>query len=64
MLYLRLAIKSSVKAGTSVIAETIQIRESNVHIQGEGMGITNIVADVTMTASPAIEAYIRWPVAC
>src|SRR5262249_36845867 len=36
---------------------TIRIQQSNVHIQGEGMGITNIVADATMTANPAIEAY-------
>jgi polygalacturonase len=49
--------KVFVKAGTYVISKTIQIKQSNVHIQGEGMGITNIVADATMTASPAIEAY-------
>ena len=49
--------KVFVKAGTYVITETIRIRESNVHIQGEGMGITQIVADATMTAGPAIEAY-------
>src|SRR5215510_6829847 len=49
--------KIFVKAGTYVISKTIRIQTSNVHIQGEGMGITNIVADATMTASPAIEAY-------
>ena len=49
--------KIFVKAGTYVITQTIRIRQSNVHIQGEGMGITNIVADATMTASPAIEVY-------
>jgi hypothetical protein len=48
--------KIFVKAGTYPIKKTIQIRSSNVQIQGEGMGITNIVADkTTMTASPAIE---------
>src|SRR6266853_182009 len=48
--------KIFVKAGTYPIKKTIQIRASNVQIQGEGMGITTIVADkTTMTASPAIE---------
>jgi hypothetical protein len=46
-----------VKAGNYIISGTIQIKASNVQIQGEGMGITNIVADQTMTDSPAIEAY-------
>jgi hypothetical protein len=48
--------KIFVKAGTYLIKKTIQIQSSNVQIQGEGMGITNIVADqTTMTASPALE---------
>jgi hypothetical protein len=48
--------KIFVKAGTYPIQKTIQIQVSNVQIQGEGMGITNIVADqTTMTASPALE---------
>jgi Right handed beta helix region len=49
--------KVFVKAGTFVIAHTILIQQGNVHIQGEGMGITNIVADQTMTASPAFQVY-------
>jgi hypothetical protein len=48
--------KIFVKAGAYTIKQTIQIRASNVHIQGEGMGITNLVADeTTMTASPALQ---------
>jgi len=48
--------KIFVKAGTYPIKKTIRITTSNVQIQGEGMGITNFVADATtMTASPAIE---------
>src|SRR5215468_938371 len=49
--------KVFVKAGAYVIRHTILIQEGNVHLQGEGMGITNIVADKTMTASPAIQVY-------
>jgi polygalacturonase len=49
--------KVFVKAGTYVVSQTILIRQSNVHIQGEGMGITNIVAASTMTATPAIRIY-------
>jgi hypothetical protein len=49
--------KVFVKAGTYFIRHTILIQEGNVHIQGEGMGVTNIVADQTMTASPAIQVY-------
>src|SRR5215831_11500939 len=49
--------KVFVKAGTYVITHTILIQQGNVHIQGEGMGITNIVADQTMMASPAIQVY-------
>jgi hypothetical protein len=48
--------KIFVKAGGYPIKKTIRIGTSNVHIQGEGMGITNFVADATtMTASPTIE---------
>jgi len=49
--------KVFVKAGTYVVAQTILIQQSNVHLQGEGMGITNIVAAATMTAAPAIRVY-------
>src|SRR5215469_9207526 len=49
--------KIFVKAGTYVVSLTIRIEQSNVHIQGEGMGITNIVTVDTMTASPAIQVY-------
>jgi hypothetical protein len=49
--------KVFVKAGTYVLSQTILIQQSNVHLQGEGMGITNIVAAQTMTASPAIRVY-------
>ena len=48
--------KVFVKAGTYVISQTIRVQQSNVHIQGEGMGITNIVAASTMTAGPAQRA--------
>ena len=48
--------KIFVKAGTYPVRKTIQIQASNVQIQGEGMGITNFVADkTTMTASPALQ---------
>jgi hypothetical protein len=48
--------KIFVKAGAYPIKQTIHIRTSNVHIQGEGMGITILVADkTTMTASPALQ---------
>src|SRR6516164_4177835 len=49
--------KVFVKAGTYVISQTIRVQQSNVHIQGEGMGITNIVTASTMTADPAIQVY-------
>ena len=49
--------KVFVKAGTYVVSQTILIGQSNVHIQGEGMGITNIIAARTMTATPAIRVY-------
>jgi hypothetical protein len=47
--------KIFVKAGTYPVTNTILIGMSNVQIQGEGVGITNFVADASMTASPAIE---------
>jgi len=46
--------KVFVKAGTYVVSQPILIAQSNVYLQGEGMGITNIVAAATMTAAPAI----------
>jgi len=49
--------KVFVKAGTYVVPQTILIQQSNVQLQGEGMGITNIVAAATMTAAPAIRVY-------
>ena len=50
--------KIFVKAGVYPITNTIQMRASNVHIQGEGMGITVFVADSTMTGNtPALEAF-------
>ncbi len=49
--------KIFVKAGTYLVSKTVGIRASNVHIQGEGMGATIIVADQTMVSSPAIEIY-------
>jgi hypothetical protein len=49
--------KIFVKAGTYVISQTIRVQQSNVHIQGEGMGITNIMTTSTMTAAPAIQVY-------
>ena len=49
--------KVFVKAGTYVVTQTILIQQSNVQLQGEGIGITNIIAAATMTASPAIRVY-------
>jgi hypothetical protein len=49
--------KVFVKAGTYVVSQTILIAQSNVHLQGEGMGITNIVAAATMTVAPAIRVH-------
>jgi len=50
--------KVFVKAGVYPITSTIQITASNVHIQGEGMGITIFTADSTMTGNtPGLEAY-------
>jgi putative cofactor-binding repeat protein len=50
--------KVFVKAGMYPITDTIRITGSNVHIQGEGMGITAFVAATTMTGNtPALEAF-------
>jgi len=50
--------KVFVKAGVYPITGTIEITQSNVHIQGEGMGITTFVAASTMTGNtPALEAF-------
>jgi hypothetical protein len=50
--------KIFVKAGTYVISKTIQIKAGNVHIQGEGMGITTFVAGSAMSGNtPALEAF-------
>ncbi len=49
--------KIFVKAGNYSISKTIQVKAGNVQIQGEGMGITTITADETMTDSPALEVY-------
>jgi len=50
--------KIFVKAGVYEIASTIRIASSNVRIQGEGMGITTIVASSAMTGNtPALEAF-------
>jgi Right handed beta helix region len=51
--------KIFVKAGVyPPITNTIRITTSNVHIQGEGMGITGFVADASMTGNtPALEAF-------
>ena len=43
--------KVFVKAGVYPITSTIQITTSNVHIQGEGMGITVFRAVSTMTGN-------------
>jgi len=50
--------KVFVKAGVYPITGTIDITQSNVHIQGEGMGITIFVAASTMSGNtPALEAF-------
>ena len=52
--------KVFVKAGVYPITNTIQIKGSNVHIQGEGMGITVFVAGSAMTGNtPALEAFSK-----
>jgi hypothetical protein len=51
--------KIFVKAGDYVISDTIKLLTSNVHLQGEGMGVTNIIAAQTMTDRPAIEVHDR-----
>jgi pectin methylesterase-like acyl-CoA thioesterase len=48
--------KIFVKAGVYPLTSTIQISQSNVHIQGEGMGITIFVGDSPMTGdTPGLE---------
>ncbi len=50
--------KIFVKAGTYPILDTIRIRQGDIHIQGEGMGITVLVADSAMTGNtPALEVF-------
>jgi hypothetical protein len=50
--------KIFVKAGVYTITSTIQITTSNVQIQGEGMGITVVIGDSSMTRNtPALEIY-------
>jgi hypothetical protein len=50
--------KIFVKAGLYSITNKIQITVSNVHIQGEGMGITIFTGDGTMTGNtPGLEVY-------
>jgi hypothetical protein len=50
--------KIFVKAGVYPIISTIKIRESNVQIQGEGMGITVFVGDSALTGNtPALEVF-------
>src|SRR6516225_8137168 len=55
--------KIFVKAGTYPIKKTIRIQMSNVQIQGEGMGVTNLVADATtMAAGDYVLLYSEKPV--
>ena len=50
--------KIFVKAGVYTITSTIRIATSNVHIQGEGMGITVFVGDSSMTGNtPALDIH-------
>ena len=50
--------KIFVKAGVYPLSNGIRITGSNIQIQGEGMGITNFVADSTMTGNnPALEVF-------
>src|ERR1700751_5998872 len=50
--------KIFVKAGVYNITNAIQIKTSNIHIQGEGMGITVFVGASAMTGNtPALEAF-------
>jgi hypothetical protein len=48
--------KIFVKAGVYPITSTIKITTSNLQIQGEGMGITEFVGNMT-GSTPALEAY-------
>ncbi len=50
--------KIFVKAGVYPLSNSIRVASSNIQIQGEGMGITNFVADSGMTGNtPALEAF-------
>jgi hypothetical protein len=50
--------KIFVKAGVYPISSTMKINGSNIHVQGEGMGITIFLADSTMTGNtPCLEAH-------
>jgi pectin methylesterase-like acyl-CoA thioesterase len=50
--------KIFVKAGVYPLSNSIRVTKSNIQIQGEGMGITNFVADSTMTGNtPGLEAF-------
>src|ERR1700745_4248535 len=50
--------KIFVKAGVYRITSTIQVTNSNVQIQGEGMGITVFTGDASMTGNtPALDIY-------
>src|SRR5215467_10186501 len=50
--------KIFLKAGAYPLANTIQIKTSNIQIQGEGMGITVLVANPTMTGdTPGLEVF-------
>src|SRR5712692_2445099 len=49
--------KIFVKAGVYPLSSTIKVAAGNIHIQGEGMGITVFVANSSMTGNtPAFEA--------
>jgi hypothetical protein len=50
--------KIFVKAGVYPITNTIQIKTGNIQIQGEGMGVTVLVANASMTGdTPGMEAF-------
>src|SRR5215467_1063472 len=50
--------KVFVKAGTYPLGNTVKIKQNNVQVQGEGMGITVFVARSSMISNtPALEAF-------
>jgi hypothetical protein len=50
--------KIFVKAGTYPLSNTLKIKQNNVQVQGEGMGITVFVAQSSMIGNtPALEAF-------